>query len=193
MTIGDMIENARRLRADAIRRKLLLAEDAKQFCATGPGGGVDPSCGSGRGGGGAGAEARTGAGSYESYDDRIEGTQAEADREVKRTGKAVTKAKKALDTAVAARAAFVAKQEAVIESLKSDLEAIQKKKADLQAQLEASKARMAALKAQLKKKSAESDLDDELEVMKKITKDFRDLYDEVDNFMDRIETELGDE
>lgn len=189
MTIGDMIENARRLRAAAIRRKLLLEEDVKVFCATGPGGGVDPTCGSG----GGGSEARTGAGSYESYDDRIEGTQAEADREVKRTEKAVTKAKKALDTAVAARAAFVAKQEAVIEGLKSDLEAIQKKKADLQAQLEASKARMAALKAQLKKKSAESDLDDELEVMKKITKDFRDLYDEVDNFMDRIETELGDE
>jgi len=109
-------------------------------------------------------------GGQESYNDRIEGTQKEADREVKRADKAVKKASAALKVAEAKQTA----NQAVVKTLSTQLAGIKTKKAILVEKLAASQARMAALKKQLKK-SVEKDLDKELKVMAILIESFQEI------------------
>ena len=113
-------------------------------CAGGGGGGGDSSGGSsGDGGdevGGGGNSARG-----ERLRDRIEGTQAEADREVAKTAKQVRDIKAKIEQVKQRDPSNAAK------SLEKKLAANQQKQADIASKLQASNARIAALKAQLKK------------------------------------------
>ena len=101
-----------------------------------------------------------------SYDDKIEGTQKEADREVKRAAKGVEKAKVALE-AIKSKVSSLED----IKALTQRLSDIDKRRNELQAKLEASKARIADLKALLKKKSVESELLSALVDIRKQTKE----------------------
>ena len=116
-----------------------------QFASGGGVGGSAPDTGGSYGGGGGG--------SYESYNDRIEGTQAEADREVKRTGKAVSKAQNAYDEAKSKLDAFTGATEQakrnMVQKFESKIKEIDKRVVKLKGEQKAGKARMAALKTKL--------------------------------------------
>jgi len=91
---------------------------------------------------------------YESYNDKIEGTQKEADREVKRCDKAVNKCREALETFKAKVAADVAGKKAAVKYFEKRLDDNRAKQSSLMNELSESKKRMAALKAQLKEVQA---------------------------------------
>ena len=156
----------------------------------GGGGGASPDTGGNTsGGGGLGGSP----GGKESYSDRIEGTQKEADREVARADKAVAKAKAALKEAQS-KLDSVSKPPDFFKAANARLAELAVIKTDLSAKLQASKDRIAALKAQLKPlsagrtararrsgKSAEQDvakeIDRELDILAKLTKDMSAVAD----------------
>ena len=109
--------------------------------------------GGGSGGGGSGSSSGGGGSSYESYNDRIEGTQKEADREVKRTGKAVSKAQNAYDEAKMKLEAFTEATEQakrnVVQKLESKITEIRQREAKLRVEQKEGEARMAVLKTKL--------------------------------------------
>jgi TolA-binding protein len=119
-------------------------------CGTGSGG-FEPgnTCGGGGEGGGGGGNGGAGGGGSsargERLRDRIEGTQAEADREVAKTAKQVRDIKAKIEQVKQRDPGNVAKQ------LEKKLSDNQRKQADISSKLQASKDRIAALKAQLKK------------------------------------------
>jgi chromosome segregation ATPase len=116
-------------------------------CGTGSGG-FEPgnACAGGGGGGGGGGEGSGGGGARgERLRDRIEGTQAEADREVAKTSKQVRDIKAKIEQIKQRDPSNAAK------SLEKKLAENQQKQADIASKLQASNARIAALKAKLKK------------------------------------------
>lgn len=116
-------------------------------CGTGSGG-FKPGNACGRGGSGA---SRLGGspGGKDSYKDRIEGTQKEADLEVKKCNQAV----KTLEAKLKAAEARATSPMTAIKSLVQAHDAVKAKKEVLTEALKESQARIAALKAQLKKKA----------------------------------------
>jgi chromosome segregation ATPase len=110
----------------------------------GGGGGGDSSGGSSGGGGDEGGGSGTGA-RGERLRDRIEGTQAEANREVAKTSRQVRDIKAKIEQIKQRDPSNATK------SLEKKLAANQQKQADIASKLQASNARIAALKAQLKK------------------------------------------
>lgn len=112
-------------------------------CAGGGAGGGGDS--SGRSSGGGGDEGGGGGARGERLRDRIEGTQAEADREVAKTAKQVRDIKVKIEQVKQRDPSNAAK------SLEKILAANQQKQADIAAKLKASNERIAALKARLKK------------------------------------------
>jgi len=126
-------------------------------CGTGAGG-FEPgnTCGGGGDGGGSGGESSGGSSGGaggeskinargERLRDRIEGTQAEADREVAKTSKQVRDIKAKIEQVKQRDPSNAAK------SLEKKLAANQQKQADIASKIQASSARIAALKAKLKK------------------------------------------
>ena len=170
---------------------------SRGFCPTGQGGGIDNSCGKGEGGGGGGqgkddggAGGGSGGGSAvgvgndsgpkdtpagkqrkERLRDRIEGTQAEADREVNKAKAKEDKVRQKLDQAKKDLKDFkdgkkVAELDAKVKEAESKLAESKQKVAELKKAGDASKARMAELKAKLdalKKRSVADDIEAALE------------------------------
>jgi len=151
---------------ELIDSAIAIAEElvSKVFCATGPGGGRDPSCGRDGGRGrGVGADGDQPAApirnapvmsskpARERYRDRIEGTQEEADREVRKADKKIAKLEKKMaevrekfkkaDTTVEAFKEFRSALERVekaherVAAAKKALDASRKKTARLMAKL----------------------------------------------------------
>ena len=168
-----------RLKAAVLRTMIRgRAGHVRGFCATGAGGGIDPTCGkegggggggdgggAGGGGGGGGAAAGTDGGSgpkdtpagkqrKERLRDRIEGTQKEADREVQKAKAKEDKVRQKLDDARKKLDDFksgktLADLDAKLKEAESRLAESKQKVADLKKAGEASKARMAKLKSEL--------------------------------------------
>lgn len=127
-------------------------------------------------------------GSYESYDDKIEGTQKEADREVKRADKTVERAQAVLEKAKEALVTYSKVAVSKIKGLEKSLGEVRSRIEENKAKLEASKARIAALKAQLKKrKSLEEDLDEELNNLSEITQQLYRNGQEASGILDELE------
>lgn len=135
--------------------------------------------GSGGGGGGSG--------SYERYRDRIEGTQAEADREVSKCGKAVVKAKAAVKEAEQRQGASQAK----VSECQSKLAEVESRIERLKVEQGASKARIAALQAKLKKRKAKDELEEQLErelqTLEQITDGFRKAIEDLEQVIEMAE------
>jgi len=133
-------------------------------------------------GGGGGTRLGGSPGGRESYNDRIEGTQAEANREVVRANKAVIKAKSEVRAAEQRlQGVSDANKSRIVSESRSKLKAIGSKIEQLKAKQEASKARIAALKAQLKKskEDIEQQLEIELNNMEQITDGFKKVVEEL--------------
>jgi predicted RNase H-like nuclease (RuvC/YqgF family) len=104
-------------------------------------------------------------GGKESYSDRIEGTQKEADREVVRADKAVTKARQELEDFKAKVNVEVAAK--VLQHFEDKLAEIHHRQAELMREQEAGKARMKILKEKLasfKKPPSKREVGEDLEM-----------------------------
>ncbi len=139
--------------------------------------------GGGAGGGGSGSSGRSGTspGGKESYNDRIEGTQKEADREVTRALKAEGKARKAVkaaETRLAVHDKGKAAAKAKVKVISSKLTEVRSKVAKFKKLKEESEARIAALRAQLKKGKVEQQLDKEIKTLKGIANKFKKVADD---------------
>lgn len=142
------------------------------------------------GGGGSTPSGGGGGGSSERLRDRIEGTQAEADNEVKKCNKAVTKASQKLDMA---KSQFATAKKQEIKVLSKQLSEIRSRKSELESNLQASRDRIAALKAKLKKSQEDllKELEGELSKIESVTADFRVLTDEAETFVKEVDTLLA--
>jgi len=131
----------------------------------------------------------SGGGGGESYNDRIEGTQKEADREVKRAARGVEKAREKLEEAKQN------KPSAKVKRLEKALSGVQKKIADLDVKIIERKANIAKLKVKLAafKKSEESDLlkelDGELKKLSNVVKEYKKVNLELKEIISEIESE----
>jgi hypothetical protein len=188
-----------RLKAAVLRTMIRgRAGHVRGFCATGQGGGIDPTCGNegGGGGGGGGGDKAAGAGSSsggrkERYRDRIEGTQKEADREVKKANDKVAKIQKKLDevkSQMGTGRVEAAKEK--VAAAQSKLKEATARKESLTQKVEASKARIAELKAKLdamKKRSDDKDPEAALlaaiEEMDGLRKQLAEVNDDLDSIV----------
>ena len=195
----DVLQSALRLVAKELRTiKFNPYHDSSGRFSSGSGGGsggpkLAPDTGGGTGGGGG----------KESYNDRIEGTQKEADREVVRAQKAVVKAKVAVKTAekrLATHDNTVAKAKKQVKELSVQLKAASEKVAYYKQQKEASTTRIAELKARLAKlgprkrkdidfslKSVRDDLEKELGVLGSLTTLIKELVVKIEGIAKQAE------
>jgi F0F1-type ATP synthase membrane subunit b/b' len=152
--------------------------DSEGRFSTGGSGGpkLAPDTGGGTGGGG---KLGGSPGDKESYNDRIEGTQKEADREVKRAEKVVATVKAALSKLEAK----TSKKQ--VATLKAKHEECVSKISELKKQKEATMKRIEALKAQLKK-SVQKELNKEILTLKDIINKFRVVTKELYTLMDEV-------
>ena len=201
-----------RLKAAVLRTMIRgRAGHVRGFCATGQGGGIDPTCGNegggggsggggggegGKGGGGGGGDKAAGSGSSsggrkERYRDRIEGTQKEADREVKKANDKVAKVQKKLDEVKSQMASGrLAAAKEKVAAAESKLKETTARKESLTQKVEASKARIAELKAKLdsmKKRSDDKDPEAALlaaiEEMDGLRKSLAEVNDDLDSIV----------
>ena len=186
-----------RLKAAVLRTMIRgRAGHVRGFCATGQGGGIDPTCGNEGGGGGGGGDKAAGAGSSsggrkERYRDRIEGTQKEADREVKKANDKVAKVQKKLDEVKSQMASGrLAAAKEKVAAAESKLKEATARKESLAQKVEASKARIAELKAKLdsmKKRSDDKDPEAALlaaiEEMDGLRKSLAEVNDDLDSIV----------
>lgn len=184
-----------RLKAAVLRTMIRgRAGHVRGFCATGQGGGIDPTCGNE--GGGSGGDKAAGAGSSsggrkERYRDRIEGTQKEADREVKKANDKVAKVQKKLDEVKSQMASGrLAAAKEKVAAAESKLKETTARKESLTQKVEASKARIAELKAKLdsmKKRSDDKDPEAALlaaiEEMDGLRKSLAEVNDDLDSIV----------
>jgi HK97 family phage prohead protease len=192
-----------RLKAAVLRTMIRgRAGHVRGFCATGQGGGIDPTCGNegGGGGGGGGGDKAAGAGSSsggrkERYRDRIEGTQKEADREVKKANDKVAKIQKKLDevkSQMGTGRVEAAKEK--VAAAQSKLKEATARKESLTQKVEASKARIAELKAKLdamKKRSDDKDPEAALLAAIEEMDGLRKQLAAVNDDLDSIASDLG--
>jgi len=189
-----------RLKAAVLRTMIRgRAGHVRGFCATGAGGGVDPTCGK-EGGGGGGGDKADGSGSSsggrkERYRDRIEGTQKEADREVKKANDKVAKIQKKLDevkSQMGTGRVEAAKEK--VAAAQAKLKEATARKESLTQKVEASKARIAELKAKLdamKKRSDDKDPEAALLAAIEEMDGLRKQLAEVNDDLDSIASDLG--
>jgi HK97 family phage prohead protease len=189
-----------RLKAAVLRTMIRgRAGHVRGFCATGAGGGVDPTCGK-EGGGGGGGDKADGSGSSsggrkERYRDRIEGTQKEADREVKKANDKVAKIQKKLDevkSQMGTGRVEAAKEK--VAAAQAKLKEATARKESLRQKVEASKARIAELKAKLdamKKRSDDKDPEAALLAAIEEMDGLRKQLAEVNDDLDSIASDLG--
>jgi lambda family phage portal protein len=162
-----------------------------QFSSEGGGGGGGGGSGSGSGGGdsaASGSKPRK-----ERLRDRIEGTQAEADAQVKKADAKVNSIKSKIEAVK--QKAESSEAVAKVKAVEAQLSATQAHISDLKAQKAATDARIAALKAKLKMvkgRSDESDMDeieDEIKELKRLAKEIAKAAEKIEE----IESALTEE
>lgn len=145
----------------------------------------------------AGKWSETGAGGegggkqWERLRDRVEGTQAEADKEVRRYGKKVLQIRSKIEALKTGMGSITTVQDTVVTELENKLAGIRARKTNLTAKVQAINQRIADLKAKLKKSTEADSMKDllrEEDQLEKYVSEWRSLIGELDKIAMELET-----